>query len=440
MQENTSENIPVENTPVEKKSDGKKKSKQYIIQFLVLTVLLGFVYTLGNLFPILSSRTEKNINTDSMVSEINDSYRAESETVQKVETTLDFTQLNEAIAAQDFPRYGVLDNGVLTLLSLIGGQVITKDIQNIKYGAGSSGYGSNAPLNSPDLKKIAYIDESNNLHLMNSKGEVDVLISDELNVTYISGWSSDSNKLIFYANNQTLKDQLFPESGPGFQAEEPTGIIKVERNAKETGFYLLDTETENITYLSSFDGASFESWIDDSRVLLKFGNYSNEKYIVFDINSFEADAGIMNGGLENDFASQYVFSADGKKWAFTWHGGNNESQSASIILADFPSVEGKELMKAGFAQIQAPKISPDGKMVTFMSYDEQNGPLFTYLYDGEKVEKVVDGTARVWISNTQFIYMIANPAHASNPDMASKLFIYDTEMKKSTQIHSFTEK
>ncbi|HQM15622.1 MAG TPA: hypothetical protein PLM16_00210 [Candidatus Woesebacteria bacterium] len=205
-----------------------------------------------------------------------------------------------------------------------------------------------------------------------------------------------------------------------------------------SGFYLVDLDSRSIKYLSALGGPNFVSWLDNTKLLLKIGNNNNQKYVVFDLKTLEADAQILDKKFDNYFCSQFSINAVGSKWAFTLipTEGMNSSQSESkVILASFPSLEGRILGEARFARVQNPLISPDGKMVTFISNDGANGPNFVNLYNGESSERLFEGLSLKWLDNSNFIYGVVNPSYASNPNLVESLYVYNVETGESNQIY-----
>lgn len=405
----------------------------HILQALGLIAILLALYALRNYFPLFSQNISQKIEKPvAKVSTLDSGANA----TNLSQNLLDLSEFQKVTLEQQEQRYAVVDDSQLVLVSLEeNGEDIMTDISDISYGSGSSAYGSSDPSSAPDFKKLAYIDKDSKLHLLTADGKVDIKVSDQLAASFISGWSPDSNRLIFYTYAPTMYESVFP-SYPG---AEPEKQITFDRNQPESGFYLLDVEDQSVSYLGIFNGTEFGSWIDNSRVMLKLDTYGQEKFLVFDLDAYSVDAEILEGDLEKDFGTQFVFNDDGKKWALTWHGGTDTTDSASIILADFPSVKGKELMKADFAQIQGPVISPDGNQVAFRGYDIVNGPQFTYLYDGKTVERVAEGYPRGWIDNSQFIILRTDPSHATNPHMGTIVSKYDTKTKRSVNLYNFSE-
>ena len=351
------QDLPIENTSQKKNS---YQNGMILIGLIILfTGAALFYFIKPN--PKQQSFIQENINRD-----IGDPKQV---VTQASDDKLDLTDFNQAVSESE-KSYAVVDQEKVVLIPLDGsGETISLDFDS-GYGSGASGFGSSDPLAAPDFKKIALIDKQSKLHLVTADGKSETKVSDQLTVDYISGWSSDSKKLIFHVYVNTLESQLFP-MGPGW--EEPDQI-SLDKGQHSEGFYVLDLEAQTLTDLNVLGEFAFKSWIDESRILITLGGYQDEKIVVFNLETYVTDVKMMRDGLHKDFATQYDFSQDGSKWALTWHGGTNDTTSASIILADFPSVTGKTLMEANFAQIQGPVISPDGLKVAFRGYDVLNGP------------------------------------------------------------------
>lgn len=414
-------------------SDERKRNLLFLVfRTFILVIAFSVAYIFGNFFPIITSENEttKLIEKPKLASDLGNITSPFSQ------NSVDLSALKEAISNQVEPRYVLLDDSEIVLVSLEeDGTDIQTGITEISSGSYSWGSGFSEPNNSPDFKKIAYIDNGSRLHIMTSDGTADTIISNDLKVQYISGWSPDSSKLIFRTHSESISELVFSDYLNYSQEKKVT----FERSKLPPGFYLLDLENQNLAYLSVFEDAGFGSWIDNSRVLLELKYSGQKKFVVFDFDTYTVDTGIMSGGLERDFSTQYAFSENGKKWALTWHGGTNTTDSATIILADFPSVEGKELMKGNFAQFQGPIISHDGKHVAFRGYDFVNGPLYVYVYDGTSVKKVADGIPREWINNSQFIYLQTDPPFVTSPQSGTKLQKFDISTGKSVVLYEFSK-
>lgn len=427
------ENQDVSNQEMQVPVKAEKSTAFGMIKVVGLLFLFGLFYFLGSYFSSLGSLSSQ---VGLPVAEPESEAEQESGEQLSNETTtaqVDISDLQAAIVEQQYPRYAVVDNRELVLVSLNGGQEIRPDISDFRFGGGHLGYGSTDPLNAPDLFKVAYIDSELRIHVMNTKGDVDLLISEDLEVDYISGWSTDSEKLLFHVRGDTIDRTLNPD---GMMYEIPD-TVAYNKAGNPNGFYLFNLATGELRHLSVMERTQFYSWIDADRILVNNSPYNSDRYVIFDTDSYVADFSLIGSDIEKDFGTQYSFSQDGSKWAITWHGGDGGTNSASIVLADFPEATGVEIMKANFAQIQGPIISPDGRQVAFRGYDEVNGPLYTYLYDGSDVEKVIDGFPRAWVSNTEFLVVETDPSHATNPQMSARLFVYNTETRSATQVHSF---
>lgn len=364
-----------------------------------------------------------------VVSEV--SQNGEEQTVVPASST--FVTLNEST----FASYPLVNkDGQLFFIPISPGIGSFSPNLQAAWGSGAYGLGTSDPTVSPDNQKIALIEaETSNLLLVTADGKQQVRVSNQIPVSYISGWSPDSKKLVVYANSPTIESLFVPE-GPVPEDAIPL-IQQLPSNNSATGYYLVDLEKQEIKHLPYFNGLAFITWVDANKVLLNLEENGGKKYVVFDFTNQEANSELLKGVLDPYFGEQISFNREGTIWAITLSPTsllNASNSQSSIVLAPFPSIAGEVISTGQFAQVQQPIISPTGDKVVFQGYDVVNGPNFVYYFDGVETHKLFEGLPRKWVNNDSFIYAVSSEVGATNPSLTSRVFIYDTVKKESVQL------
>ncbi|MCL4208633.1 hypothetical protein KJZ63_03310 [Patescibacteria group bacterium] len=385
----------------------------------VLLLVLGFVGG-AVLTKSISGASLQKISQNDQVGQV-------SENKQAVASS--FVSLNKST----FASYPLVKDGKLFFIPITSGIGAFSPSIEVSWGGGAYGLGSSDPIASPDNQKIALIESgTGNLLLVTADGKQQVRVSNQMNVSYISGWSPDSNKLIVYATAPTVKSLFVPE-GPVPEESIPL-IQKLSPSSLATGYYLVDLNSNNVEHLSYLDGSNFITWVDANNILLNL-EYSGKKYVVLNLKTYEANAELVGKALDPYFGEQISFSSTGEMWALTLAPTelmNGESSESKIVLAAFPSVTGEVIGEGKFAQVQGPHISPNGKKVIFQGYDVVNGPNFVYYYDGSETTKLFEGLPRKWVNDDKFIYTVSSEVGATNPSFTQSVYVYDTTTNQST--------
>lgn len=307
----------------------------------------------------------------------------------------------------------------------------SKELKNTgkktSWGSGASGFGSTDSIASPDLLYTAYIDkESQELKLLSNETFTDVVLSTPgEKVSYISGWSPDSKKIIYYIDQQTL-------------ATRKTGMMPWEGKEKfnkklNPGFIIFNIETGERESL--YPVAYFISFIDNNRILVKAGEdeFMGKRLIVFDFSTFEADYSFVKEEFGYG-ANQFTFSENGKKWTYTLS--RKPTEDANIIYADFPNKEGVDIDSGGWADVQFPYISPSGSKIAYWKKEGyvSDGVLrFTvWIYDEKSKlkEKYAEGMIMGWIDENRLIYRVQNTSVTD-----STFYLLDLTSKQSTKMN-----
>ncbi|RJR26990.1 hypothetical protein C4561_04410 [candidate division WWE3 bacterium] len=210
------------------------------------------------------------------------------------------------------------------------------------------------PSPSPNLLFTVYIDQSSkDLWLLSNDTLEKQAITKTGNVTYISAWSPDSTKVIFFVNRDSLSER---KDGP-----IPWGTIENFKEEEMNGFYMFDISNGKLTALSPL--SNIIAFVNEDTVLSRV---ADTRFVTFNVEKFIGDY----TKVKDEFGfgvSQFNFSMDGKKWAFTHS--FNPTEDANIILAEFPNKTGTIIDSHSWAHVQWPVISPDGTKVLYQRYD-----------------------------------------------------------------------
>lgn len=314
----------------------------------------------------------------------------------------------------------------LSIFSINEKELKTTSIKPM-WGSAAAVLGASDAISSPDLYYTAYIDKNTqNLMILSNETfkEISISLPGE-KVNYISGWSPDSKKLIYFINHDTL---AIRRQGP-----IPWENKEKFQDTLDSGFYLFNIETGKKKKLYPID--YFVTFIDNTRILVKAGDdqYLSKRLIVFNLDTFEADYGIVKE--EFGFGvDQFTFSQDGSKWTYTLS--RNPTEDANIIYTDFPNREGIEIDKGGWADVQFPFISPQGSKIAYWKkegYINDGVPRFTvWIYDvnSKNKEKFAEGMVIRWIDENNLIYRVQNQ---SVSDLT--YYLLDLASRQSTKMN-----
>ena len=267
---------------------------------------------------------------------------------------------------------------------------------DVRAGAAASGFGNSGPLHSKDLFYTAFIDgPTGDLWIISNETFEKKRATYTGGVSYISEWSPDSRKIVFYTQRETLqtrRDGPIPwEGGETFTQQ------------RLSGFMLFDIYTGELTVLSPID--HFVSFVGPNAIISKSTDMS-DRLVLFTLDTFEADYGLISETF--GFGSnQFSLSPSGKHWAFTYS--KKPTDDANIMYSKFPAKEGKTLDSGSWAEVQWPKISPDG---TKLIYQRKYGYKFPGMpqnsvhlvnLETQKNTKLVEGGSAEWVGNDQII-------------------------------------
>lgn len=311
----------------------------------------------------------------------------------------------------------------LSVYSLSTGKLVPTKYKSTGVG-GSAGNGSSNPLASPNLLYTVFINategQSGDIYLLSNSTLEARKITTDSSVSYISGWSPDSKRFIYFGGGGTISERTRGQGG------FPTGKTQFAQS-HGTGFFSFDIESGETKNLYPVD--YFETFIDNNRILVRAADPgTNDNLVTFNLDTFEADYGFVKEKFPYG-AMNFSISPDGSKWTYMLS--RNPTTDMSIIFADFPNKEGVDVDSGTWAEFQFPKISSDGKKIAYSKRDgylgEGNPKYATWVYDTvtkNKTKYDVDGYVQTFIDN---MIIIGFPG--------TKLSLIDLSSGKITKIY-----
>ncbi len=370
----------MENIPNEADDNNKRSAKSVFFKsiyfgfvFAAITVLIVVILYL---MPKDISKTEQEIQTPTS----NLTSETPEKDWQKPVSQLSGIPLN---LNQKLYLYS-LDNHQSRLIS-----------DETKAGSGESGKGDSSALPSPDLLYTAFIDRDEKLILMSNDTAEQKVIAQK--AKYISGWSTGSQKLVYFMEPDTIVSRTENEMGGG----QDNSTEKFEPGV-DGGYFMFNIDTGKTTKLSPL--TYFDSFIDNDRILTMLPN-DNYQFIVFNTNTFVADYKFIKDTFQ--FGSgQFEFTKDGSKWTFT--DSYHPTSDANIILADFPNRKGIIIDSGSWAYVQGSIITENGDKVAYQKYAAMNEGVpdnRTWLYDVKSKTKkeIAKGSPRLWIGDNRLL-------------------------------------
>lgn len=282
------------------------------------------------------------------------------------------------------------------------------------FDAGGAAYlGSHGAQASPDARYILFPNKDDNetLYLLSSE-TLETRKITKGPVEYITDWSPDSRRFIYYIKTDSLGSRKVID-GMGLT------ILPWEKEEQfshgdSPGFHVFDIETGEDIHLFPLGGVA--AFVDAQHVLAvaneqKSEGGQNERFVIFDINDFSADYAAFPSPIAFG-QGQYSFTHDGKHWAFS--SSKNPTNDMSIIIAPFPSLTGDVVETSTWADVQGPKISPQGRHV---AYFKDSMARLTRIWDAQnkKMIKEVEGRPLHWLDEDRLVVQDPNITKSSGP-------------------------
>ncbi len=358
----------------------------------------------------------------------------DADTSQTVPTSLSGTTF-DAVSEAGPQSYPFVRGSKLLWLPLDGQPATTqKDLTLTGY-RGWLGYGEGPLLMAPDLRKAAVITEDG-LQIISSDGSV-VKPQPDLPVAYLSGWSSDSKKLVVYVSAPTAKSILF-EQGPG--SESPWSTTTTVRDQfTHNGFYMLDLTERRVKPLHVMEDALFETWVNSDTIMFYLEEGNDDRFYAF----YNTSTGVLDPvglgyAFKDYFTPSFDFDKTGQKWlAFLAPDNFSETGVPSkLAIGPVKQVPTTTVIEGKFASFQMGMLSPDGARAIFETKDEPNGVSYVHLWEGSAHRRLFEGRPITWIDDTKFLYGIYTPLESI--DVALKqVKVYDVTAGQSRDLAQF---
>lgn len=301
----------------------------------------------------------------------------------------------------------------LFLYSFTKDQLVVTDYHTFDAG-GASNFGSHTAQASPDARYILFPnkDDNESLYLLSSETlETRKITSGP--VEYITDWSPDSKRFIYYIKNDSLSSRKVIE-GMGIEIL-PWDKQEQFHSGDVPGFHVFDIETGIDTHLFPLEGIT--AFVDASHVLavasenVEGANGPRERMVIFDIEKFKADYITFPKPIQFG-QGQYSFTRDGKQWVFSYS--QNPTADMSIIHAEFPSLVGTVVEASTWADVQGPKISPQGR---YIAYTKGTSIQKTRVWDtqSKKLIKELDGRPLWWLDEDRFVVQDPTGSSSAGP-------------------------
>ncbi|RJP45894.1 MAG: hypothetical protein C4584_02655 [Armatimonadetes bacterium] len=323
--------------------------------------------------------------------------------------------------------FPIIDNNTLNLYIYSFAQNKLLDTKTtVDHQGFSAGLGSSTSLQSPNLFYTAFIDKDKNLWIQSNETLEKTQITKNSLTYYISGWSPDSKKLVYWiASDKDIQSRKREGmGGPVWEGKE-----KFNKNHYPGGFYLLDIEnrrTQNLYPLTDF-----ETFIGNDKILVSGGD-DRDRLIIFDYTTFEADYSIKD--TFGFGANQFNISPDGTQWTYTLS--RNPTEDANIIFAPFPDKEGTQIDSGRWADVQFPIFSPSAKKIAYIKregYISSGHPReMTWVYDIASKTKSghIQGEPTAWVDENTIV--VRNNDHTSN---ITSYYLLDIASGQSNKIY-----
>nr|MBI5455660.1 hypothetical protein [Candidatus Levybacteria bacterium] len=238
------------------------------------------------------------------------------------------------------------------------------------------GFGNTHPLASYNFKYTAYIDNQNNIRLLDNDSLKSMLVANINKSTevFITDWSPDSRYLIYF---------LFTGSFQG-------GISFEGPNLEYFSYNLETKETKRLPI--DFYG----SFINNKEILSKPTNDKNS-FVSLNIENFKFNLIQINDVQYGNFS----ITKDGKFWAFQKY----INSQWELFYAQFPQSNVNRFIIGG----TTPLISPQGTNVAYV----KNDSVWIYSAKTKQSIKYFDGRAVQWLNEN---ILIINSNYSSGTD------------------------
>lgn len=224
--------------------------------------------------------------------------------------------------------------------------------------------GETSPFLSSTHQRIAYINkEDGNIWISDSEGNNKIKVSTQgiaeselfwgTNLS-LAGWSEDERWLVYHVE--------IANGGMGINPED-----KLNPPVPE-GFYAADLQEGKIYLLVNLP--NFVDFIPRSNLIVFIKEQRREQTIIRDLYTYNVITGevekLTKENIKGTSTGQFSFSSDNKHFAYVI--GGTEPSVSELIYASLDNLNRRSLAKGEWAEIQFPKISPDGKLIAYEKY------------------------------------------------------------------------
>jgi len=335
----------------------------------------------------------------------------------------------------------IVKDGILYQYSITK-KILQPTDYKTNWGSGASGFGGDSPLLSPNGKFIAFINESDNdkLYILSTGNQKATKITD-YSIEYLTNWSSDSSKILYYTKLDDLEKRKQPE-GMGNEEIVWETIESFVKNFAP-GFHSFNVETGNDIFL--YPISSTDGFINSNQILVEMlqnGQNGKNRFVLFNVDTFEADYSTVNYIIKA-YSTQMSFSSDGKYWATNFDQGNYDG--TRLIYAKFPDLEGDIIETSPWANVQFPILSPNGKYLAYLKKDSQiKEGQFAGMYSNKtmiwdiSLKKIIaesSGSPQYWLDEDTILIARHESDYGTNINAKSlDLFNVKTNNKESFSI------
>ena len=238
-------------------------------------------------------------------------------------------------------------------------------------------------------------------------------------------WSPKATKLII---------QDWPEA-----IGESFGFAVTYKDAPTTfsnqgeGYFVLDMQSGEVKKLEPLRRVdNFIYFIDEERLFIPGLSYDKNRAAIFNLETFEADYDSITEEFRPSGVSQIDTNADTDLWAFSRS--FNPAKDSNMVVANIPNIDNGEMIARGtWAELQSPKISPDGTKVAYELHkqpDEANTPRIM-VFDRTTGKETFIGFGRgiFWVDDNN---MVVDNTWSSTS--AIKAFLVNINSKEQTPL------
>jgi Tol biopolymer transport system component len=262
----------------------------------------------------------------------------------------------------------------------------------------TAGYSYLSPLLSPTMvDRIAYVDNSNNIQVVDSSGEHRIALTADATGTdrvyLFPTWSPDSRRIAFVGvSGQSDSHEAVLYTAPAAGGNRSA----VFTSATETPFYLY--------------------WAPDSQWIGFLAQGGNSMALMLGRGDGQVNARQLGTGSP----FYWAWSPDSQRLFVHVGGSARDARDAHLALVQRDSTTASQALKSAPASFEAPQFSPDGAKLLFAGTDGSNGDsLFLADAQGDNTRAIVSyqgNIAFAWSPDGKRIASIVTPDGTGLPN------------------------